>query len=95
MVRGGNDFVARMPVWADHYRMRHRGESITPDPFAVTRYEKASRAFYVLLSGGLIDHPKREPRHLRQVMMNQMIVIVQEQLTIIQSLTRRASTALF
>src|ERR1700758_4324545 len=61
------------------HRMRHRSESISPEPFAVTLDQKASGAFNILLAGRLIDLPKRKPRHMRQVMMNQMIVVVQEQ----------------
>src|ERR1700761_2170306 len=60
-------------------RMCDPSEHITLHPFAVTLYQKASRAINVLLAGHLIDPPKRTPRHMRQVMMNQRIVVVQKQ----------------
>ena len=59
--------------------MSDRGKRIKPQPLAVTLYQKASRAIDVLLAGRFIDSPECKPRHMRKVVMNCMIVIVQEQ----------------
>jgi hypothetical protein len=69
------------------HRMRNRSECVKFHPFAVTLDQKASGPFNILLAGRLIDSPQRKPRHMRQVMMNQMIVVVQNQLRIAQSLS--------
>jgi len=60
------------------HRGRNQSECVKPQPFTVTVYEKASRAFYVLLAGRFIDAPECKPRDMWQVVVNQMIVIVEE-----------------
>jgi hypothetical protein len=77
------DQVGRIAV----HRMRDWSKRIKPQPLAVTLYQKASRAIDVLLAGRFIDSPECKPRHMRKVVMNRMIVIVQNQLRIAQSLS--------
>ncbi|CAB3744480.1 hypothetical protein LMG24238_07280 [Paraburkholderia sediminicola] len=78
-------FLEAIGATASHW-MRHRSESISREPFAVTVYKKLSRALYVLLPGRFINLPNRKPRHMRQIMMHQMIVVVEDQLNIAHSL---------
>jgi hypothetical protein len=67
------------------HRTSNRSERVKPQPFSVTFDQKAPRSLYVLLPRRFINPPKRKPWHMRQVMMHQMIVVVQEQLGIPRS----------
>jgi hypothetical protein len=70
--------------------MSHRSESIAFDPLAVTFDKKASGSLNVLLPRGSINLPKCKPRQLRQIVMNEMVVVVQDQLVIARGLSGRA-----
>jgi hypothetical protein len=83
--RTTRDQVGSIPInWTCN-----RSERVEPQPFAVTLYQKAPRAFYVLLAGGFVDLSERKPRHLRQIVMNGMVVVVQDQLMGERNLTGR------
>jgi hypothetical protein len=71
------------------HRSRNQSECVKPQPFAVTVYEKASGAFYVLLPGRFINFRECKPGDMRQVVMDQMVDIVEDQLGGAQSLIGR------
>jgi hypothetical protein len=71
--------------------MSDNGERIPSDPFAVTLDQKASATGNVLLAGALIDTLQRIPRHMRQIMMHEMVVVVQKQILILRILSGWAS----
>jgi hypothetical protein len=73
--------------------MSDPSEQIAPQPFAITLDQKASRALYIFLPGRFINFPKRKPRHLRQIMMNEVIVVVQNQFRVVESYAGRGSMA--
>src|ERR1700754_4293493 len=61
------------------HRVRDRRERVTLRPFAKALYDEAATALDVLLARRLINMPQRKPRHIRQVVMDQVVVVIQKQ----------------